>query len=268
MIWRNVLLFFAASNAIVQAHAQPPAEQNQTQQSTDLRAQESDKEYVYCEEGGLVQPYEWFVSAIFSVERGMSQSDLDTAFGKFILDNYRDELKPNDSAATCAIFDSRNDAESQYQHNRNWAKLRNALIETEWKYPAQEQNSTLGAAVTANTDENLQASGRRTTSSGIYVAHKVGANCTSSACAVRIKLAVYLPLGAKIHAIGCYTVAGQTDSPHGRLRRVSCGVDTWWSVFTTPVQQSTPHNVVVTSEFQNRSSDRDRDCRLDVEWEP
>ncbi len=108
----------------------------------------------------------------------------------------------------------------------------------------------------------------RTNSSGEYVAHKVGSNCTSSSCAVKIPLSVYLPLGAQVKAVRCYSVAGQEDSAHGDLHEVSCGVDTWWSIFTKPVQQTTPNNVTVTSEFQNRSSDRDRDCRMDVDWEP
>jgi hypothetical protein len=113
----------------------------------------------------------------------------------------------------------------------------------------------------------------KTNSSGEYTAHKVGSNCTNSDCAVKIPLAVYLPLGAQVKAIHCFAnikenVENPSDYPHHELHPVTCGKDVSWSIFTTPVQQTTPTNVTVTTEYQNRSSDRDRDVRLDVDWTP
>ena len=106
----------------------------------------------------------------------------------------------------------------------------------------------------------------QTSSSPVEIADKVKSDCSDSNCATKVRLAVDLPSNAQVRAVRCYSVAGQQDSPHGSLHEVPCGVDNWWSIFTPPVQEGIPSALRVSSEFQNRSSTRDRDCRLEVDW--
>jgi hypothetical protein len=113
----------------------------------------------------------------------------------------------------------------------------------------------------------------RQAESGVYTANKCGHDVKTNDCSEArcVNLEVYLPLGAQVVATHCYaniTLNAGPDLPHYQFNEVPAGVDTSWSIFDYPVQQSTPTNVVVRTTYHNRSSDRDRDVKLVVDWEP
>ena len=107
-------------------------------------------------------------------------------------------------------------------------------------------------------------------SSDIQTAHKVGSNCTQNACggqggcAVCVHLAVSVPAGKQITAIHCLTNAGYpNDYPHYELHEVQCGQDVSWSMFDPPSNDGT----TAETTYHNRSSDRDRDVQLAVDYQ-
>jgi len=107
--------------------------------------------------------------------------------------------------------------------------------------------------------------------SGIKTAHKVGHNCTSNTwdneggCASCVDLAVSVPVSAQITAYHCLTNAGYpNDYPHYQMHEVRCGEDVSWSIFEPP----SVNGNTVTTRYHNRSSDRDRDVELTVDYQP
>jgi hypothetical protein len=110
----------------------------------------------------------------------------------------------------------------------------------------------------------------------IQVAHKVGHDCTSNTCAPGnsrndcascVVLSLGLPQGSTVLGKHCKTVAHYPDDyHHGDLREVACTTDNAWSIFDDPVVGSSGNSVTVSTTFRNRSSNRDRDAQLCVDW--
>jgi hypothetical protein len=115
-----------------------------------------------------------------------------------------------------------------------------------------------------------------TNSSGEYTAPEVGANCSSDQCSTKgegcascVSLIIHLPLGAWVTKTHCFTNANYpTDHPRHDLHEVPCGADISWSRFDTPIITATDADVIVRTTYHNRSSDRTRDVKLTVEWQP
>jgi hypothetical protein len=121
-----------------------------------------------------------------------------------------------------------------------------------------------------------QAQTTQTTCTPVQVANKVGHDCTSNTCAPGnshndcascVNLTLGLPQGSTVIAKHCYTVAHDPEYHHGDLHEISpCTTDNSWSIFDEPAVSSTGSGVTVSTTFRNRSSDRDRDAKLCVEW--
>jgi hypothetical protein len=80
-------------------------------------------------------------------------------------------------------------------------------------------------------------------------------------------LTLGLPKGSTVITKHCLTVAGfPNDSPHGNLHEVACTKDNSFSIFDDPAVSSSGNGVTVSTIFRNRSSDRDRDAQLCVDW--
>ena len=110
----------------------------------------------------------------------------------------------------------------------------------------------------------------KTAESAVMVAHKVGHDCKDNdcnGCASCVSMSVGLPAGAKVIAVHCYTVANYPDDyAHGDLHEVTCGEDVSWSIFDKP-SFSYYGLLTVGTTYHNRSSDRDRDAQITVEWQ-
>ncbi len=121
-----------------------------------------------------------------------------------------------------------------------------------------------------------QAQATQTTCTAVQVAHKVGHDCTSNTCAPGsskndcascLHLTLGLPQGSTVMAKHCKTVAHYpNDYGHGDLHEIACTTDNSWSIFDDPAVSSTGNGVTVSTTFRNRSSDRDRDAQLCVDW--
>jgi hypothetical protein len=122
-----------------------------------------------------------------------------------------------------------------------------------------------------------QAQAPQTTCTKIQVAHKVGHDCTSNTCAPGnsrndcascLNFTLGLPAGSTVVARHCYTVAHYPqDYGHGDPQEIiPCTKDNSWSIFDDPAVSSTASGVTVSTTFRNRSSDRDRDAKLCVDW--
>jgi hypothetical protein len=111
-----------------------------------------------------------------------------------------------------------------------------------------------------------------TTSSETVVARRIGANCTTNvckengACASCVNLQVQLPTSAKVLSVHCLTNAHFPDDAT-EPRQVSCTEDNAWSIFESPVVAQETEYIVVRTVFHNRSSDRDRVAKIEVEWQ-
>jgi hypothetical protein len=81
-----------------------------------------------------------------------------------------------------------------------------------------------------------------------------------------LTLTVYLPLNAQVVATHCYTTAGGPQGDTG-IREVACGAELdAWAMFDATTQHTTPSNTVIETVFHNRSSNRDRQVELAVDW--
>ena len=125
--------------------------------------------------------------------------------------------------------------------------------------------------LTALVGIKLRAQQVQTYRSPVVVAHKVGSNCTSNtcgACAVCVSVYVTIPKAATVNAIHCLSVVKDKDHdyPHGDLHEVTCGQDILWSIFEPPTTTVSGDSKIIASTFHNRSSDRDRDAQLTVDW--
>lgn len=83
-------------------------------------------------------------------------------------------------------------------------------------------------------------------------------------CAGCVEIIVLLPLGATVKAIRYYSTAGGPpgDVP---LRQITPG-DFAWSLMEPAQQSQTPINVVVKTVYFNRSHNRIRKARMEVDW--
>lgn len=112
----------------------------------------------------------------------------------------------------------------------------------------------------------------KTQRTGVLTVPHAGGNCTSNTCgpghcAGCRTLTIYLPLNAQAVASRCYTNAGGTQGDSGALVQVTCGVElNAWAMFDAPRQYTTPNNTVIETVFHNRSSNRDRQVELQVDW--
>lgn len=91
--------------------------------------------------------------------------------------------------------------------------------------------------------------------------------CHATGCAQCADLKVYLPLGAQVLSVRYYTTAWNNagDTP---IRQILPGEIDGWAAMDAAIQYSTPTNTVVSTTFHNRSSDRNRLARLEVDWRP
>ena len=120
----------------------------------------------------------------------------------------------------------------------------------------------------SNQDERTNKS-----SSFVVEAPNTHRDCTSNTCredggcASCARLFVELPPDTKVLAIHCFTNAHAPDDfPKSELHEVACTQDNAWSIFESPIVKSGSSSNYITTVFHNRSSDRDRVVRLDVEW--
>lgn len=114
----------------------------------------------------------------------------------------------------------------------------------------------------------------KTATTGDLPAPHANGQCKSNDCYVQgqntnccrcVNLKAYMPLGAQVVATRCYTTAGG-ESGDVPIRTVTCGQDVGWSVFDPTKQYTTPNNTVVETTYHNRSHNRDRTVRLEVDW--
>lgn len=77
-----------------------------------------------------------------------------------------------------------------------------------------------------------------------------------------VDIVVYLPLGAQVKEIRYYHRS--IDDDHWYQN--SPGESLKWAVMESPVQTTTPQNVVVSATFKNWSHNRSRIARVDVDW--
>lgn len=120
----------------------------------------------------------------------------------------------------------------------------------------------------SSTSQNAQ---KNVSSSPVFEAPRTGRDCKSNACrddggcATCVKLVVEVPPETKVVAVHCFTNAHYPeDFPKAELHEVTCTEDNAWSIFESPIVREA--SGLVTTVFHNRSSDRDRVVRLDVEW--
>jgi len=112
--------------------------------------------------------------------------------------------------------------------------------------------------------------------SGLRTAQAVGANCTADkcstdagGCASCIDFVLQLPPEAWVTKTRCFTTASYPDDlPRHEPHEVPCGADVSFSRFDTPIVAATKTFVEVRSVYHNRSSDRARDAKMTVEWQP
>lgn len=114
----------------------------------------------------------------------------------------------------------------------------------------------------------------KTASSGERSSAATGLNCTTNTCSTTgagcascIRLTVELPANAWVVRTHCYTTANYPDDYHrDDLHEVACGLDASWSQFDTTIVIANNNRVVVETTYHNRSDNRTRDVRLDVDW--
>ena len=126
----------------------------------------------------------------------------------------------------------------------------------------------LASAASAATTE-MSAKSRVETATGVAAA--VGSYCTSDICGINgygcascVVLGITLPPNAWVDGLRCYTTANYPDD--SALHEVACGTDIAWSTFDTPIVVASGESVVVNATYHNRSSDRPRSVRLEVQW--
>lgn len=120
---------------------------------------------------------------------------------------------------------------------------------------------------------NRRAAAIRTAFTGDIPVAATGVNCIddtckqpdgSGGCAACVDLTIYLPLGAQVHGIRYFSTAGGPagDVP---MRQVTPG-DFAWSLMEAAQVTSTSTNVVVKAKYHNRSHNRARAVKLEVDW--
>jgi hypothetical protein len=135
----------------------------------------------------------------------------------------------------------------------------------------------MAIAISGGRPTTVHGQQLKTATDGPHTTPKTGSNCTSNTCtnqggcATCVTLTVYMPLTAQVAANGihCWTNAGgkEGDLPHGQFAELACGKDGGWSIFDPPVTTTTAGNTIVTTTYHNRSSDRDRDVKLIVNYQ-
>jgi hypothetical protein len=93
--------------------------------------------------------------------------------------------------------------------------------------------------------------------------------CTEqNGCATCASFEIKLPATAKVLGIHCYTNANSPkDHEPTDLHEVTCGQDVGWSVFDVPSQSTAGSNRVVRTTYHNRSNDRERYSKVEVEYQ-
>jgi hypothetical protein len=105
------------------------------------------------------------------------------------------------------------------------------------------------------------------------LAAAVGSDCTSDMCATNgrgcascVELTISLQPNAWVDSLRCYTTANYPND--SAIHEVGCGTDVAWSTFDTPLVVATAEKVLAKTTYHNRSSNRPRSVRLDVQWHP
>ena len=103
---------------------------------------------------------------------------------------------------------------------------------------------------------------------------KTAVPCTENACteekgcATCASFTINLPATAKVLSVRCFTNAHYpNDYEPTDLHEVTCGEDVGWSVFDVPSQSTTSSNRVVRTTYHNRSNDRERYAKVEVEYQ-
>jgi hypothetical protein len=118
-------------------------------------------------------------------------------------------------------------------------------------------------------DKKLQS---KSSSDGPHQVASAGQQCHSNVCqpggCARCRnLSVTLPLTAQVAAVRCFTTANYPDDVG--LREVGCGQDVAWSYFSWPTETTkpgSPGNKFVEATYFNRSHNRARTVRLQVDY--
>lgn len=94
-------------------------------------------------------------------------------------------------------------------------------------------------------------------------------SCTQDkGCATCASFEVKLPTSAKVVGVHCFTNAHYPDDyEQSDLHEVQCGEDVGWSVFDVPSESTGGGGRVVRTTYHNRSNDRDRVAKLEVEYQ-
>lgn len=99
----------------------------------------------------------------------------------------------------------------------------------------------------------------------------VGHDCTKDICSTQphgcascVQLTLRLPPGAWVRKTHCFTTANYPLD--NELHEIPCGADVAWSRFDTPIVTASPHAVIVHTVYHNRSSNRVRSVRFQIEW--
>ena len=133
----------------------------------------------------------------------------------------------------------------------------------------------MSAALLSLCTNALGAAATETERSTEHAAVAVGSDCktnvcssASGGCASCVHLRVTLPAEVWVVKTHCVS-SGNYPSDYERhdLHEVPCGVDVAWAQFDTPTVSAERNRLVVETTYHNRSSDRTRDVRMDVEWD-
>jgi len=88
-------------------------------------------------------------------------------------------------------------------------------------------------------------------------------------CAKCKTLRANLPLTAQVVKVRCFSTANHGSQNNGGdvpIQEIPCGQDWAWSFFEWPKQTTTATNTVVETTYYNRSHDRTRTVRLEVQY--
>jgi hypothetical protein len=88
--------------------------------------------------------------------------------------------------------------------------------------------------------------------------------CYPNGCALCQTLEVFIPVGATIGTQRCYTTAAYPND--GPLRQVNCTTDNAWSIFDSPTAENRTGITVVRTIYHNRSHNRIRAIRMEVDY--
>jgi hypothetical protein len=113
----------------------------------------------------------------------------------------------------------------------------------------------------------------KTQTTGDLTAPATGGGCnenrckTDGGCASCLDLTVTLPQGSQVRAIRYYTTAGSHGSEDMGMHEIQPGETDDWAMMEQATQTSdSSAHVIVRAKFYNRSNNRSRQARLEVDY--